>query len=127
MKAINFTSNSKDMRAPFADMVLLWYSTVATPLFGVSEADVRINDEETRVILEKNLLKYPQSSLFYYFKGRYSRTSLCDLSLSLENYEIASKNSAHIREIQFISIYEIGWIHLMNLDYEKGAISELIF
>jgi hypothetical protein len=28
IKAINFTSISKDMRAPFADMVLLWYSTI---------------------------------------------------------------------------------------------------
>ena len=108
------------MRAPFADMTLLWYSTIATPLFGISEVDIRISDEDTQLIIEKNLTKYPQSSLFYYFKGKYSRTALRDIKGSLENYEIASKNSEHIREIQFISIYEIGWLHMQNLDYEKA-------
>ena len=40
LNAITFTSNSKDMRAPFADIILLWYSAIASPLFGTSEADV---------------------------------------------------------------------------------------
>jgi len=120
LKAISFTSKSKDMRAPFADMVLLWYSTIATPLLGVSAVDIRISDEDTKQIIEKNLTRYPKSSLFYYFKGKFCRTSLHDLKASLENYEIASENSKHIREIQFISIYEIGWLHLQNLDFEKS-------
>ncbi len=120
LKAIKFTSKSRDMRAPFADMTLLWYSTIATPLFGISEVDIRISNEETQLIIEKNLGKYPKSSLFYYFKGKYCRTVLRDLKASLDNYEIASKNSEHIRDIQFISIYEIGWLHLQNLEYEKA-------
>lgn len=119
LKAISFTSKSKDMRAPFADMVLLWYSTIATPLLGVSEVDIRISDDDTKQIIERNLTKYPKSSLFYYFKGKFCRTSLHDLKASMENYEIASENSKHIREIQFISIYEIGWLHLQNLDFDK--------
>lgn len=108
------------MRAPFADMTLLWYSTIATPLFGISEVDIRISDEDTKLIIDKNLAKYPKSSLFYYFKGKFYRTALRDLKGSLENYEIASKNSEHIREIQFISIYEIGWLHLQNLNYSES-------
>lgn len=123
IRAIKFTSKSKDMRAPFADMTLLWYSTIATPLFAISEIDIRISDEDTQLIIEKNLNKYPKSSLFYYFKGKYCRTVLKDIPASLANYEIASKNSEHIREIQFISIYEIGWLHLQNLDYELALLS----
>lgn len=123
LKAINFTSKSKDMRAPFADMVLLWYSTVATPLFGISEEDIRISDEDTKLILERNLTKYPESSLFFYYKGKYCRSVMRDLVASLEYYERASANISHIREIQFISIYEIGWLHLQNLDYEKALAS----
>lgn len=119
LKAINFTSISGDMRAPFADMMLLWYSTIATPLFGVSEADINITNEDTKLVLEKNLAKYPKSSLFHYYQGKYHRM-LFDLKSSLASYEIASENSKHIREIQFISIYEMGWIHLMNLNYKKA-------
>ena len=120
LKAINFTSNSKDMRAPFADMIILWYSTFATPLFNVTEADVNISDEDTKLVLEKNLAKYSKSSLFHYFQGRYYRTLLRDLDKSLASFEVAYENSKHIREIQFISVYEIGWIHLMKLDYPKS-------
>ncbi len=119
LKAINFTSISGDMRAPLADMMLLWYSTVATPLFGVSEADIQISNEDTSLIIAKNLSKYPKSSLFHYYQGKYHRM-LFDLNKSLESYEVASENSKHIREIQFISIYELGWIHLMNLNYKKS-------
>lgn len=120
IKAINFTSNSKDMRAPFADMILLWYSTQATSLFGLSEGDVLISDEDTKLILDKNLQKYQKSSLFYYFKGKYCRSLLKDLNAALSCYEQAAEFSNHIREIELISIYEIGWIYMTNLEYEKA-------
>jgi hypothetical protein len=120
IKAINFTSNSKDMRAPFADMVLLWYSTIAVPLFGVSEADISISDEDTKLILDRNLNKYSKSSLFLYMKGKYERAILRDLNASLQSYEQASLNSCHIKEIQLISVYEIGWIHMQNLNFAKA-------
>lgn len=120
IKAINFTSNSKDMRAPFADMILLWYSTQATPLFGLSEGDVLISNEDTKSILDKNLNKYQKSSLFYYFKGKYCRSLLKDLNAALSYYEQAAEYSNHIREIELISIYEIGWIYMTNLEYEKA-------
>jgi hypothetical protein len=111
LKALNFCSNSRDMRAPYADMVLLWYSTIAVPLFGVSEAETQISNEDTKQILDKNLAKYPKSSLFLYMQGKYNRTILKDLTLSLASYQLAAQNSAHIREIQSISIYEMGWLY----------------
>ncbi|CAF0703105.1 unnamed protein product [Brachionus calyciflorus] len=126
IKAINFTSNSKDMRAPFADMVLLWYSTTATPLFGIGEGDVIISNEDTKLMLDKNLNKYPKSSLFYYLKGKYCRSILKDLNGSLLCYEQAAEYSNHIREIQLISVYEIGWIHLTNLNYAQALEKFLI-
>jgi tetratricopeptide (TPR) repeat protein len=120
LKALNFCSNSRDMRAPYADMVLLWYSTIAVPLFGVSEAETQISNEDTKQILDKNLAKYPKSSLFLYMQGKYNRTILKDLTLSLASYQLAAQNSAHIREIQSISIYEMGWLYLMDLDYARA-------
>ena len=107
------------MRAPFADMMLLWYSTVATPLFGVSEVDIQISNEDSRLVIEKNLAKYPKSSLFHYYQGKYFRM-LYDLKSSMTCFETASENSKHIREIQFISIYEMGLVNLMDLNYKKA-------
>ena len=86
----------------------------------MSEAETQISNEDTKLILRKNLLKYPKSSLFLYMEGKYNRTVLRDLSLSLASYQLAAKNSEHIREIQSISIYEMGWLYLMNLDYAKA-------
>jgi hypothetical protein len=90
------------------------------PLFGVSEAETQISNEDTKQILEKNLGKYTKSSIFLYMQGKYNRTILRDLELSLASYQVASQNSAHIREIQSISIYEMGWLYLMDLDYTKA-------
>jgi hypothetical protein len=79
------------MRAPFADIVLVWYSTVATPLFGITETDAVISEEDTRAILEKNLAKYSKSSLFLYLKGKYARSLLNDSQAALACYNQASE------------------------------------
>lgn len=120
IKAINFTSLSRDMRAPFADLILLWYSAIATPMFGIGEGDLQISNEDTRLLLEKNLKRYPKSSLFLYMKGKYNRSIARDLNASLACYQEALSYSTHIREIQLISMYETGWIHLCQLDYSTA-------
>jgi hypothetical protein len=122
IKAINFTSISGDMRAPFADIVLIWYSVIATPQLGISEGEFIINFENALQIIEKNLSKYPNSSIFFYMKGRYCRAAHSDLKGSMKCFEIASEKSKHIRQIQFISIFEIGWLFLMDLDYKNAFI-----
>lgn len=89
-------------------------------MFGISEGELQISNEDTRLILEKNLKKYSKSSLFLYMKGKYHRTIMRDLDAALASYEEAKANSTRIREIQLISMYEIGWIHLSKLDYAKA-------
>lgn len=118
LKAISFTSRSKDMRAPFADMMLLWYQTVAKQLFHLSEADVSVgSNEEVEQILNRCLQKYPRSSLFLFYKGRYYR-SLRDLKKAHECFQQAIDYATQTRELQLIAVYETGWLHLMNLNYE---------
>ena len=112
LRAINFTSQSGDMRAPFADMTLLWYATIATPLFGVTEPDILIKEEDTRAILDKAMAKYPRSSLFLFYKGKYERSVRRDTDAAMLCYSSASLYAKHIREIQFISIYEAGWLNI---------------
>lgn len=89
-------------------------------MFGIGEGDLQISNDDTKLILEKNLKRYPKSSLFLYMKGKYNRSIMRDLNASLDCYQEALSNSAHIREIQLISIYETGWIYLCQLDYSKA-------
>jgi tetratricopeptide (TPR) repeat protein len=105
------------MRAPFADLVLLWYSTVAIPLFGTNDGEISI---DTKSLLERNLTKYPQSSLFLYMKGKYYRSILRDLAGSIACYERAADCAMFIKEVKLISLYEIGWIHVHQLSYAKA-------
>lgn len=109
------------MKAPFADMVLLWYETVAKQLFNLSEADVSIgSNEEIEQILGKNLQKYPRSTLFLYYKGRYYRSVLRRLDLAQECFQQAFEFASQTRELQLIAVYELGWLHIMNLKYEEA-------
>ncbi len=86
----------------------------------MSEADISISNEDTKLILERNLAKYPKSSLFLYMKGKYHRSILRDMAGSLASYELAANYSSHIKEIQLISIYEIGWLYMQQLNYVKA-------
>ena len=121
LKAIAFTSHSKDMKAPFADMLLLWYETVAKQLFNLTEADVSIgSNADIEQIINKNLQKYPRSSLFLYYKGRYYRSIIRDLDAAHNCFQQAFECAAQTRELQLIAVYELGWLHLMNLKYEDA-------
>jgi tetratricopeptide (TPR) repeat protein len=109
------------MRAPFADMMLLWYETVAKQLFNLSEADVSLGtNQDIEQIINKNLQKYPRSSLFLYYKGRYYRSCVRNLDLAHDCFKQAFDFATHARELQLIAVYELGWLHLMNLKYEDA-------
>ncbi len=90
------------------------------PLFGVSEVETSLSNDDTKLILNKNLAKYSKSFIFLYLKGKYEHTICRNLPLSLSSYQLAANNSGHIKEMQFIAVYEIGWINLINLDYQKA-------
>ena len=119
LNALIFTSNSKDLRAPFADLVLLWYSTIATPMYGFAENDLLVGDDDIGKILEKNLSKYPTSSFFFYFKGKYNRL-IKNLPESLKSFEDSCKMEKCERQLEILSIEQIAWLHLMNLSFEKS-------
>ncbi len=58
------------MRSQFADLILLWYEVVGKVLFS-TDPNPSINNQEIELLLNKNLQKCPNSSLFLYFKGDY--------------------------------------------------------
>lgn len=123
LRAIRFSSSSADMRAPFADMVLLWYATIAAPLFGLNESEVRVGDDEVKAAVERNLAKHPRSAIFFIFDGKYHRNAKLtrDLASALRSYERAADYAAHIPELRYAALFECSWIRLMTLDYAKAS------
>lgn len=72
-------------------------------MFGISDGELQISNDDTKLILEKNLKRYPKSSLFLYMKGKYNRTIMRDLNVSLESYQEALSHSKHIREVSLFT------------------------
>lgn len=120
LTALQYTSNSDDIRAPFADMVLVFYSTIGVQLFGYSEIEMFMHSHEVNNLIEKNLSKSVNSCLFYYLKAKYYAILAKDFSKALECFEITRVNAKGVREIESISCYESAILHLANFNYEKA-------
>jgi hypothetical protein len=116
LTAIFYTSNSKDMRSPFADMIILMYSTVYIQMCGTYEKDMHLSYKDIQTILERNLTKNSNSCLFLLYKAK---TELMNKNLdkSLEIYSMTLQFTSNIRELETITEYERGLIFLLNLDY----------
>ena len=97
LKAIKFCSSSKDFRAPLADMVLLWYTLIAGPTFDLNPSSLQ--EIDSQAIIDKNVKKYENSSLFLILKSRFYRIAKHDLDFSLEVAEISVEKSIHIKEL----------------------------
>lgn len=108
------------MRAPFADAVLILYSTIGVWLFGYSEIEHYIPANQVEIMIEKNLEKCSQSCLFLYLKAKYYQLLMKNSEKALEILEITFTNAKNAREIQTLIYYEMALLHLTNLNYEKA-------
>ena len=116
LKAMIFTSHSKDLRSPFADMIILMYSTVYIQMCGTYENDMHLSYRDLQVILDKNLSRTPNSCLFLLYKAKTEFMNK-NIDKSLEIYSMTLQYTANIRELDTINEYERGLIYLLNLDY----------
>ena len=116
LKAMIFTSHSKDLRSPFADMIILMYSTVYIQMCGTYENDMHLSYRDLQVILDKNLSRTPNSCLFLLYKAKTEFMNK-NIDKSLEIYSMTLEYTANIRELDTITEYERGLIYLLNLDY----------
>ena len=119
IKALNFTSNSKDMRAPLADLILLGYGVLLTPMLGLTESDLTINAEDIQHLLKKNQTKYPKSAFFYFYRGQHLRSQK-RLDECMRNQQEAFENAKENPDIQLISVEEMGWLSLIDSNYARA-------
>ena len=93
LAALRFSSQSTDMKAPLANLTLLWYHCVIQPFFAIDMSkplgqnssiqsiengnfSSALDMTEAKGILSRNLNKYDRSTLFIYFQGRLERTEV---------------------------------------------------
>ena len=107
------------MRAPLADLILLGYGVILTPMLGLTESDLTINVDDIQSLLKKNQTKYPKSAFFYFYRGQYLRSQK-KLEECLKNQEEAYENAKENPDIQLISVEEMGWLSLINSDYARA-------
>lgn len=116
--ALMFARQGHDMRAPLASLALLWYHTIVRPFFALDGSNVQAGVEAAQYLITESQDDYGESALFLFFKGRVERLK-SNIECALEAYEAAVIRSPQ-REIQLLCLHEVGWCHLIQLDWEKA-------
>ncbi|XP_064652749.1 tetratricopeptide repeat protein 39C-like isoform X2 [Lineus longissimus] len=119
VQALEFSSNSTDMKAPFATLSLLWYHTLLRSFFSLDGGNILAGTEEASALLEKSEANFPNAALFLFFKARVLRLK-SEVEDALMTYNMALEAAADQREIQLICVYEIGWGCLMKLSWKEA-------
>lgn len=120
LKELERASLTKDMKAPLAMFGLLWYHTIMRPFFALDGTNVSAGIADAEVVIERCKKEYPDSALYLFFKGRLLRLE-AEVDEALVIYKQAMDKCANQREIQLISIYEIGWLHMLRLEYKEAS------
>ncbi|UJR35645.1 hypothetical protein I4U23_028395 [Adineta vaga] len=127
LAALRFSSQSTDMKAPLANLTLLWYHCIIQPFFAIdisSPPDV----SEAKTILKRNIDKYDKSTLFIYFQGRLERLEK-DLPKALatfvnglnpSNSQSPTATTTRYNELDQILVYDLGFCYMMMLHFEHA-------
>jgi tetratricopeptide (TPR) repeat protein len=106
------------MRAPLATLALLWYHTIVRPFFALDGSNVQAGVEAAQSLITESQNEFGQSALFLFFKGRVERLK-SNIDGALEAYQAAVVKSPQ-REIQLLCLHEVGWCHLIHLDWNQA-------
>ncbi|XP_074035957.1 tetratricopeptide repeat protein 39C isoform X1 [Leptinotarsa decemlineata] len=108
-----------DMRAPLASLSLLWYHTIVRPFYGIDGTNVTAGVDASAYLLKESESEFDRSPLFLFFRGRVCRLN-SDMEGALMAYQKAVDNSNQ-RELKVLCMHEIGWCHLIRLNYKAAT------
>jgi len=117
IQALNLASQSEDMKAPVARLTLLWYHAVIRPFVALDEGRNEEGLANATAILEESYQEYPNSAVFLFFRGLVSRLK-GHIGEALDEFHQAMRSAAEQQEIALICQYEIGWCHMLRLEWE---------
>ncbi|XP_044758290.1 tetratricopeptide repeat protein 39C-like [Coccinella septempunctata] len=107
-----------DMRAPLATLSLLWYHCIVRPYYALDGTNVRAGARVSEVLIHETREEFGDSALFLFFRGRLCRLN-SDIPSALSAFQASVKN-ANQREIKLLSLHEVGWCYLIQLDFENS-------
>eukprot|EP00118_Oscarella_pearsei_P000885 m.6057 g.6057 ORF g.6057 m.6057 type:complete len:590 (+) comp14842_c0_seq1:109-1878(+) len=125
LKALNFCSDTTDMRSPIAKLVLLWHHTITRPSFGLDGDNISAGIGEAQTIMAEASEVYHDSSLFLYFNGRIAYLKK-DSDEAMAAFEHSVSKSLDQREIKHVNLYEIAFINMTNLKWKEAADNFLV-
>ncbi|RZF48917.1 hypothetical protein LSTR_LSTR003297 [Laodelphax striatellus] len=118
LEALMFSRQGHDMRAPLATLALLWYHTIVRPFFALDGSNVEAGVETATALIAESQHEFEDSALFLFFKGRIHRLQ-CNVDSALEAYRAGVEKSMQ-REVQLLCMHEMGWCHLIQLDWHNA-------
>ncbi|KAJ8957402.1 hypothetical protein NQ318_004882 [Aromia moschata] len=115
LSCLMYARLGRDMRAPLATLSLLWYHTIVRPFYAIDGTNVQAGVDTSTVLLRESQVEFKDSALFLFFRGRVCRLN-SDIKSALVAFQQAVENTIQ-REIKILCLHEIGWCHLIELDY----------
>uniref|UniRef100_A0A1Y1LC40 Tetratricopeptide repeat protein 39C n=1 Tax=Photinus pyralis TaxID=7054 RepID=A0A1Y1LC40_PHOPY len=116
-----YSREGSDMHAPLATLALLWYHTIVRPFYALDGSNVRAGVEAAMQLLDESQKEYRDSALFLFFLGRIHRLN-SNIPEALNAFQASVENSIQ-REIKMLSLHEVGWCYLIQLDYRSAELT----
>ncbi|XP_045476540.1 tetratricopeptide repeat protein 39C-like [Harmonia axyridis] len=107
-----------DMRAPLATLSLLWYHCIVRPYYALDGTNVQAGARVAEMLIHESREEFGESALFLFFRGRLCRLN-SDIPSALTAFQASVKNSTQ-REIKLLSLHEVGWCYLIQLDFQNS-------
>ncbi|KAL3272441.1 hypothetical protein HHI36_013921 [Cryptolaemus montrouzieri] len=107
-----------DMRAPLSTLSLLWYHCIVRPFYAFDGTNVAAGSQISEQLIRETSGEFGESALFLFFKGRVCRLK-SNIPAALNAFQAAVNNSTQ-REIKLLSLHEVGWCYLIQLDFENA-------
>ncbi|KAJ8871924.1 hypothetical protein PR048_028264 [Dryococelus australis] len=101
-----------------SSLALLWYHTIVRPFFALDGSNVQAGVAAAQQLIDESQEEFGQSALFLFFKGRVERLR-SNIGEALKAYQAAVVRSPQ-REIQLLCLHEVGWCHLIQLNWDKA-------
>ncbi|XP_055700313.1 tetratricopeptide repeat protein 39C-like isoform X2 [Phlebotomus papatasi] len=115
---LEYSRSTDDIRAPLATLALLWYLTIGTQIFASTELNCRDASRDAAAILTQTEEQYGTSSLHLFFRGRVARMR-SEIDTALEYFQRAYRVAAQ-SEMRLLCLHEVGWCHLIRLEYDNA-------
>eukprot|EP00127_Corallochytrium_limacisporum_P007116 Clim_evm35s242 gene=Clim_evmTU35s242 len=108
-------AESPDPRSGWSNLTLIWYLGLMEHYYMMPNYSPEVGE----MLVDRNLVDYPDSVLIRWFKGRMEKIR-GNFGSAIENFQLAYDGSKDVRQIQHMSAYELGWCHMLAGTFDEA-------